>query len=277
MDAPSDLPANDLIVVPARYGSSRLPGKPLMALAGRSILERVVANAQAAAAEAGHCAVMVATDDSRIADHAASLGVDCAMTAAELDSGTVRAHAAARQMPIPPARVVNLQGDAPFIPPSIIAGMLRHLRDTRADVITPVFQLGWDRLDRLREHKHSAPFSGTTCIRAGDGRALWFSKTIIPALRNETALRAASPMSPVWQHLGIYGYTIGALDWCATAPPSHYETLESLEQLRFLEGGWHVQTIAVEVPEHLLSGIDTPQDLARAEEAITRFGDPFPA
>jgi 3-deoxy-manno-octulosonate cytidylyltransferase (CMP-KDO synthetase) len=277
MDAAQDLPAQDLIVIPARYGSSRLPGKPLMPLAGRSLLERVVANARAAAIQAGNCAVIVATDDHRIADHAASLGIDCALTAAELDSGTARAHAAARQLPVPPARIVNLQGDAPFIPPAIVAGMLRELRDSSADVVTPVFQLGWDRLDRLRDHKRAAPFSGTTCIRANDGRALWFSKAIIPALRGEAALRAASVLSPVWQHLGLYGYTLAALDWCAAAPSGHYEALESLEQLRFLEGGWHVQTIAVEVPEHLLSGIDTPQDLARAEEAITRFGDPFPA
>lgn len=248
-----------------------------MMLAGRSLLERVVANARIAAVEAGNCSVFVATDDARIADHAASLGVDCALTAAHLDSGTVRAQAAARQLPTPPARVINLQGDAPFIPPSIIADMLRELRASAADVVTPVFQLGWDRLDRLRDHKRTAPFSGTTCIRATDGRALWFSKAIVPALRGEAALRDASSMSPVWQHLGLYGYTLAALDWFAAAPPGHYEALESLEQLRFLESGWRIQTIAVEVPEHLLSGIDTPQDLARAEEAITRFGDPFPA
>ncbi|MCX7284496.1 MAG: 3-deoxy-manno-octulosonate cytidylyltransferase [Novosphingobium sp.] len=270
-------PVPDLIVVPARYGSSRLPGKPLLPIAGRTLLERVVAIARAAADLAGNCAVLVATDDQRIADHARALGVACAMTAPDLDSGTVRAHAAARQQASPPLRVINLQGDAPFIPPAIVANLLQTLRSGSADVATPVFALDWPRLDRLRAHKQAAPFSGTTCIRAADGRALWFSKAIIPALRNEADLRAAAPLSPVWQHLGLYGYTLPALDWFAAAPPGAYEALEGLEQLRFLEGGLRVDTVPVEVPAHLLSGIDTPQDLASAEESITRYGDPFPA
>ncbi|HQS95123.1 3-deoxy-manno-octulosonate cytidylyltransferase [Novosphingobium sp. 17-62-19] len=267
----------DLIVVPARYGSKRLPGKPLLSIAGRSLLERVVAIARAAADVAGNCTVLVATDDKRIGDHATALGVACVMTDPELDSGTLRAQAAAHQLQSPPAHVINLQGDAPFIPAAIVAGLLETLRTGSADVATPVFALDWPRLDRLRTHKQSAPFSGTTCARAADGRALWFSKNVIPALRNEDTLRAAHPLSPVWQHLGLYGYTLAALDWFAAASPGTYEALEGLEQLRFLEGGLRVDTVEVEVPAHLLSGIDTPQDLATAEEAITRYGDPFPA
>ncbi|MBB3859400.1 3-deoxy-manno-octulosonate cytidylyltransferase (CMP-KDO synthetase) [Novosphingobium hassiacum] len=265
----------DLIVVPARFGSSRLPGKPLLPIAGRTLLDRVVAIARAAAVQAGNCDVLVATDDARIADHAASLGVEVAMTAAELDSGTVRAFAAARQRESAPARVINLQGDAPFIPAAIVAGLMATLRKGGADVATPVFQLDWARLDRLRAHKQTAPFSGTTCVRASDRRALWFSKSILPAMRNEAQLRE-QPMSPVWQHLGLYGYTMRALEWFAGAAPGVYEALEGLEQLRFIENGWRVDTVEVDVPAHLLSGIDTPEDLAKADEAITRFGDPYP-
>ena len=266
----------DLIVVPARFASSRLPGKPLLPIAGRTLLDRVVAIARAAAVQAGDCDVLVATDDGRIADHAVSLGVEVAMTATELDSGTVRAFAAARQCGHAPARVINLQGDAPFIPTGIVAGLLQTLRNGSADVATPVFQLDWARLDRLRAHKETAPFSGTTCVRASDRRALWFSKSILPAMRNEAQLRE-QPLSPVWQHLGLYGYTMPALAWFAEASPGAYEVLEGLEQLRFIENGWRVDTVEVDVPAHLLSGIDTPQDLAKAEEAITRFGDPYPA
>lgn len=265
----------DLIIVPARFGSSRLPGKPLLEIAGRTLLDRVVAVARAAATQATNCDVIVATDDARIADHAASLGVEVAMTSADLDSGTVRAFAAAQQRAASPARVINLQGDAPFIPAAIVAGLMQTLRLGRADVATPVFQLDWPRLDRLRDHKRTAPFSGTTCVRDREGRALWFSKTILPALRNEDGLRA-QPLSPVWQHLGLYGYTMPALEWFAGAEPGVYEALEGLEQLRFVENGWRIDTVEVDVPAHLLSGIDTPQDLAMAEEAITRFGDPYP-
>lgn len=268
----------DLIVVPARFGSTRLPGKPLLPIAGRSLLDRVVAIARAAAAQAGDCNVIVATDDARIADHAAALGVAVAMTATDLDSGTARAHAAVRQQPQRPARVINLQGDAPFIPPAIVASLLQTLRAGAADVATPVFRLDWARLDRLRAHKQAAPFSGTTCIRATDGRALWFSKAIIPAIRGEAQMRSSddTALSPVWQHLGLYGYTMAALEWFAATPPAPYETLEGLEQLRFLEHGRTIATVPVEVPAHVLSGIDTPQDLAMAEQAITRFGDPYP-
>ncbi len=266
----------DLIIVPARFGSSRLPGKPLLEIAGRTLLERVVAVAQAAAEQAQNCRVIVATDDARIADHAKAIGADCALTSPDLDSGTMRAFAAAQQQSCPPQRIINLQGDAPFIPANIVANLMQTLRTGNADVATPVFCLDWQRLNRLREHKRNAPFSGTTCVRDHSGRALWFSKSILPAMRNETKLRE-QPMSPVWQHLGLYGYTMPALEWFASAPAGVYERLEGLEQLRFLEHGWAVATVEVEVPAHVLSGIDTPEDLAKAEEAINRFGDPYPA
>lgn len=272
-----DLPGHCLIVIPARYGSARLPGKPLLRLAGRTLLERVAAIATQAAAIAGHCAVVVATDDERIADHAAAIGVDVAMTDPALDSGTLRAHAAMQQAGTVPQAVINLQGDAPFVPVDMVVQLVLALRAHRADVVTPVFQLDWERLDRLRAHKQTAAFSGTTCIRSADGRALWFSKAIVPAIRDEARQRQER-MSPVWQHIGLYGYTAEALAWFAGQPePGTYERLESLEQLRFLEHGRSVHTIAVDAPPQMLSGIDTETDLAMAEAAIARYGDPFPA
>lgn len=245
------------------------------------MLERVVAVARVAAEQAGDCAVVVATDDARIAEHADSLGVAVAMTGAECDSGSSRACAAALVQDQRPERVINLQGDAPFVPPSVVTGLIETLRrqgpDGGADVSTPVYPLDWTRLEALRAHKKTAPFSGTTCIRGEDGRALWFSKSILPAIRDEAKLRAAGPLSPVWQHLGLYGYRMAALEWFATAPQSRYEKLEGLEQLRFLEAGRTIITLEVAPPSHAMSGIDTPEDLALAEDAIHRLGDPFPA
>lgn len=275
----SDVAAPALIVVPARFGSTRLPGKPLLTLAGHTLLERVVAIARAAAALAGDCAVVVATDDARIADHARDIGAEAILTAVERDSGSSRACEAARTRNactgLCADLVINLQGDAPFVPPAIVAGLIDRLRQDAADIVTPVYPLAWDRLDRLRAHKLASPFSGTTCLRGADGRALWFSKAILPAIRDEAALRVAGPLSPVWQHLGLYGYRMAALEWFAAAPPGRYERLEGLEQLRFLEAGWTIATIEVAAPIHALSGIDTPADLALAEAAIARFGDPF--
>ena len=265
----------DLIVIPVRYASTRLPGKPLRPIAGRTMLERVFANGNHAARLADNCELVVATDDERIADHARALGAKVAMTEPSLDSGSARTYAAARQQRNMPTRVICLQGDAPFISGEIVAGLLARLREGSAQVATPVYQLDWERLDRLRQHKLTAPFSGTTCLRDGEGKALWFSKTILPALRDEQKLRK-EPLSPVWQHLGLYAYTMEALEWFVNAPKGVYESLESLEQLRFMESGWTIATVPVPVPEHALSGIDTPEDLALAEEAIAHLGDPFP-
>lgn len=266
----------DLIVIPARFGSTRLPGKPLLTLAGRTLLERVIANARKAAEIVHNCDLVVATDDVRIEAHAHEVGAAVVMTPPELDSGTARVLVAATAQRDPPKRVINLQGDAPFIPPATIAALITALRDGDADVATPVYPLDWDRLDRLREHKRIAPFSGTTCVRDADGRALWFSKSVLPAIRNEEALRA-SPLSPVWQHLGLYAYTMEALDWFGRTSQGGYEKLEGLEQLRFLEHGRIIETVPVDPPSHALSGIDTPRDLEMAEDAIAQLGDSFAA
>jgi 3-deoxy-manno-octulosonate cytidylyltransferase (CMP-KDO synthetase) len=266
--------APDLIVIPARFGSKRLPGKPLVTIAGRTLLERVVDIARRAAKLAGHCELLVATDDPRIEEHAHMLGCPVAMTAAGIQSGSGRACAAATARANRPEIVVNLQGDAPFISPAVIAELLTTARASEAACVTPVVRLDWPALDAMRAHKQNAPFSGTTCVRAPDGRALWFSKTILPAIRDEEGLRANSDVSPVYRHLGLYAYRLEALEQFEAASPSHYEELEGLEQLRFLEMGRGIDTIEVAPPRHAMSGIDTPADVALAETLIARWGDP---
>lgn len=278
--ADTGYPSSDLIVIPARYASSRLPGKPLLPIAGRTLLERVVANARRAAILSQGCIVVVATDDTRIVDHARALGVEVVMTDPALSSGSARSYSAAMALAkrgaAEPARIISLQGDAPFISAEIITALLTTLREGTAEVATPVYQLDWDRLDALRMHKRVAPFSGTTCLRNASGSALWFSKAIIPMMRQEEQLRR-QVLSPVWQHLGLYAYTRSALEWFVSAPEGIYETTEGLEQLRFLENGWTIATVPVAPPAHAMSGIDTPADLELAEQAIARLGDPFPA
>ncbi|MBI1339162.1 3-deoxy-manno-octulosonate cytidylyltransferase [bacterium] len=261
-----------VIVVPARYGSTRFPGKPLHPIAGVSMLARVIAAARRAA-EATGADVLVATDDERIMEHAADLGAACVMTDPRLASGTDRTREAVERA-APNARfVVNLQGDAPFTPPAHVRALLEA--DGAADVVTPVIRLSWPALDELRARKVATPFSGTTCIRAGDGRAIWFSKQIIPAIRDEAARRTRDLASPVFQHIGLYGYSRPALDRIAALPVSTYEEIEGLEQLRFLEAGLSIQAVEVDAPEIAMSGVDTLEDVARAEALIARHGDPF--
>lgn len=263
-----------VIVIPARYASTRFPGKPLHPINGVSMLARTVAAARKAG-EATGARVLVATDDDRIAAHAREIGAEPVMTDPDLPSGTDRCRAA-MEIAAPEADfIVNLQGDAPFTPPAHVSALIDSA--TRADVVTPVINLTWDALDALREHKKSTPFSGTTCIRADDGRAIWFSKNILPAIRSEGKMRTAGPLSPVFQHVGLYGYTRAALERIAALKPSRYEELEGLEQLRFLENGLSVFAVPVAASELPSAGIDTPQDVAKAEAALQRLGDPLKA
>ncbi|MDR6116743.1 MULTISPECIES: 3-deoxy-manno-octulosonate cytidylyltransferase [unclassified Sphingomonas] len=264
----------DLIVVPARFGSTRLPGKPLIPIAGHSLLARVAHVARAAAEMAGRCDVVIATDDPRVADHAASLGYPVTMTASNISSGSGRAFAAAMQHDKRPDIVVNLQGDTPFIPAAMVAALISAARENMAACVTPVVRLDWKALDAMRAHKQRSPFSGTTCVRNSVGKALWFSKEVIPAIRDEAALREQESFSPIFRHLGLYAYRLEALERFEAEAPSRYEQLEGLEQLRFLEMGLDVQTIEVTPPDHAMSGIDTAEDILMAEALIRRFGDP---
>lgn len=266
---------NDLIVIPARFGSTRLPGKPLRPIAGRILLERVAAIAMAAAHELGDAEVLVATDDMRIAEAARELGLEAAMTATEITSGSGRALAALRATGRTAGLVVNLQGDTPFTAPAHIVKIVRSARESEADVTTPVVQLDWARLDALVEHKRSTPASGTTCIRDGAGRAVWFSKAVLPFMRKEAELRQQDPLSPVLQHIGLYCYRTAALEAFEAAPPSQYEQLEGLEQLRLIELGLDIRAVIVPPARITMSGVDSPSDVERAERLIAQFGDPF--
>jgi 3-deoxy-manno-octulosonate cytidylyltransferase (CMP-KDO synthetase) len=219
--------------------------------------------------------LVVATDDDAIADHARAAGCEAVMTDSAIATGSGRALAAALAQPALPELIVNLQGDSPFQPQGALAAVIAALR-TGAQVATPVIALDWAALDALRDHKTRSPFSGTTCARAPDGRAYWFSKTIIPAIRDEDRLRVTQPLSPVWRHVGLYGYSLDALRRFEDCPPTALERLEGLEQLRLLELGIPVTTVAVDPPSFDSSGIDTEADIARVEALIARHGDPTP-
>lgn len=264
------------IIIPARYGSTRLPGKPLAMIAGRTMLQRMIEIAEAVCAtDPANIDYYVATDDARITDHCESLGAKWLMTPVDCLTGTDRAYAAMSQMATPPDFIINLQGDAPLTPPDFITAMIDWQKKNPADMVTPVTQTTWAQLDKLRESKKTTPFSGTTAVfDEKTGRAFWFSKNIIPAMRKEADLREKSDLTPVYRHIGVYGYTPKMLSTYVTLGEGTFEKLEGLEQLRVLENGYSISCVPVDYKGRAsMSGVDSPEDITRAEELIAKHGE----
>ena len=265
-----------LIVIPARYSSSRFPGKPLAKINGIPMLDRVVAQAKEAIPliSSGTTEYVVATDDDRICAHCKARSIPYIITSPDLPSGTDRAHAAMQIHSSDADIIVNLQGDAPFTPPNHIATVAKAAAEPGYDVATPFIQLSWEALDELRNHKIQTQFSGTTLTCTQSGKALWFSKNIIPAIRNESSIRRSSILSPVRRHVGLYGFKRKSLEKYIGLDETEYERYEGLEQLRLIENGMDILCVEVFPSKISAPGIDTPEDLKRAEELIRKHGDP---
>ncbi len=258
------------IIIPARYGSTRFPGKPLALLAGKPMLQHVYDIALAAVDGDPDVRTVVATDDDRIMAYCKKNGIDAVMTPANCRTGSDRVIEAADKMGMmADDTVINLQGDVPLLPVPVLRAVLDDFwNQPGTKVATPVKRLRWNELDALRDAKKTTPFSGTTATISTQNRALWFSKNIIPAIRNEDELRMQSPFSPVYQHIGLYGYKISALERFTNIEAGTYETLEGLEQLRFIENFIPVQCLEVDPNLPIHPGIDSPEDLARAEKQL---------
>lgn len=260
------------LIIPARYGSTRFPGKPLERLGDRSILECVYDKAKQAEKLTGKTLqICVATEDSRISDFCADKNIPVVSTSETCESGSDRVWEAVQSLEEKPDYILNLQGDAPFTPASFVQALIESF-DTKpeADIHTPVTQLSWDRLDELRHNKQETPFSGTTALfDQNTGQAFWFSKNIVPAIRKENIQREQGDLSPVYRHIGLYGFSYKGLERFVTLEPSFYEGLEGLEQLRALEAGMHICCVKVDYEDQPeMTGIDTPEDLNRAQLLI---------
>jgi 3-deoxy-manno-octulosonate cytidylyltransferase (CMP-KDO synthetase) len=262
--------SKNLIIIPARYASTRLPAKPLVQIAGKTMLSRVVDIARIAATQSNGTSIIVATDHEDIAAHCEELGVDYVMTDPNCPSGTDRCAAALNQINHNPQFVVNLQGDTPLTPPDFISDLIKAYHANPADVMTPITRLSWVELDKMRTQKAGTPFSGTlVAFNQTTMQALWFSKNIIPAIRGEEKLRGSSDLSPVWRHIGIYGYETETLMEYTKLAEGYYEKLEGLEQLRLLENGAIIRCVAVDYAGRpSMSGVDSPEDVVRAEQLI---------
>jgi 3-deoxy-manno-octulosonate cytidylyltransferase (CMP-KDO synthetase) len=239
------------VVIPARFAASRLPGKPLLPIEGRPLIQWVWERARAS----GAASVIVATDDERIRAVAAAFGADCAMTSERHVSGTDRIAEVVRGREFSAEDiVVNLQGDEPMMPPSVIAGLAAALFDRPGvDIATAVAPVA-----DLRE------FLDPSCVkalRALDGRALYFSRAPIPWPRDLVIDGVPTAYEGAWRHIGIYAYRVRSLLEFASWPPSELEATEKLEQLRALEHGMNLHLHALANPPP--AGVDTAEDLER--------------
>ncbi|XPV77574.1 MAG: 3-deoxy-manno-octulosonate cytidylyltransferase [Desulfovibrio sp.] len=265
------------IVIPARYGSTRLPGKPLELIAGKEMILRVAMIAKFVCGHRDDCSYIVATDDARIVDFCEGRRIPVTMTSDTCQSGTERSWDALRSLEFTPELIVNLQGDNPLCPPWFIEELINAWEvDSNAQVLTPYIQLSWSNLDSLREAKSVTPYSGTSVITNKENYALAFSKNIIPAIRKEEKHRTSSDMSPVKRHIGLYAYTYKALKDYFSLPVSPYEEFEGLEQMRFLHNDVPVKMVEVDYRGYgSMSGVDSPEDITRAEAMIEQYGE-FP-
>jgi 3-deoxy-manno-octulosonate cytidylyltransferase (CMP-KDO synthetase) len=254
------------IVIPARFGSRRLPGKPMVQVAGKSLLNRVYSIAKAVK---GVSEVYIATDDPRVAGHAASFGAPAIMTSPDCPTGSDRVHAAVQQMAKRPDAVVNLQGDAVLTPPWVVQALVDAFHaDSKVGMVTAAVQCTWDTLREIQELKAKSPTSGTLVTMDKNGRALYFSKTIIPYLRIRDF-----DVPPVHRHIGIYGYATDILAELCGLEQTPLEIAEQLEQLRALENGIPIKVVTVDYRGRTHGSVDAPEDIPFIEAIIAREGE----
>ncbi len=266
------MPDGVLVAIPARFASSRYPGKPLVPLTGatgeaKSLIRR---SWEAAREVPGHPRVVVATDDRRIAAHCEGFGAEVAMTSPLHRNGTERVAEAAAALGGGFEVVVNLQGDAPLTPPWFVAALVEALRaEPKMAVATPVLRMEGEALDGFREDRRAGRVGGTTAVFGAGGRALYFSKEVIPFTGR--GFGAAEP-TPVFHHVGVYAYRPGALAAYRGLAPGPLEELEGLEQLRFLEHGHPVLCVKVEARGRRFWELNNPEDVPRLEAMMVEMG-----
>ena len=265
------MPGDFAILIPARHASQRFPGKPLALLRGadgeaRSLIHR---SWEAAAAIAGPTRCWVATDDARIADAVVAFGGQVVMTPSSCRNGTERCAAALEVLgPVAPI-IVNLQGDAPLTPGIVVADLVAALAaDPDAAMATPAVRCSPSLHRHLIADQAAGRVGGTTVVFTSAGRALYFSKRVIPHLPDGHP----AAHEHVHLHLGVYAYRPAALAAYAAAPPSLLEGLEGLEQLRFLDVGQPVRVVPFAPIGWDCIELNNPGDRPAIEAALAARG-----
>lgn len=246
-------------IIPARYGSSRFPGKPLAILGGKTVIQRVYEQVKQALND-----VYVATDDNRIYDHVNSFGGRAVMTSEDHRSGTDRCYEAYKNIGEECDVIINIQGDEPFIRVSQINSIMECFNDRSTQIATLVKPFvttdGLMALENVNSPK---------VVVDKQMNALYFSRSIIPYFRNKDKSEWLSN-HVYYKHIGMYAYRAEVLKQITLLDESELEKAESLEQLRWLENGYKIK---VGISDVETIGIDTPDDLMRAEQYLKTFSN----
>ena len=265
-------PDRAAIIIPARYGSTRYPGKPLVSLTGANGTPHTLIEHSWRAANRvpGVDSVVVATDDIRIAEEVRRFGGAVIMTAESCANGTERCAAALAHMADPPAIIVNFQGDAPLMPAYVVSRLIEYLRDDAATAVaTPALRCTPSLYRHLSEDERAGRVGGTTVVCDAWSRALYFSKRTLPFLPENWR---DGEECPVLLHLGAYAYRPASLADYAAWPACLLEQAEGLEQLRFLYHGVGMKVIECDVPDWDVVELNNPSDVPVVEAMLRRHG-----
>lgn len=261
-----------LLVIPARFASARYPGKALVPLAGATGTQKTLVQRSWEAAQqvAGVDQVVVATDDARIRDTAEGFGAEVVMTSPACANGTERCAEAHDALGGGFDVVVNLQGDAPLTPPWFVEELIGTLQEhPTAEVATPVLRCTGRALAGFIEDRQAGRVGATTAIFGIEHRALYFSKEVIPYT---SAVDPDDARTPVFHHVGVYAYRPSALAAYPRWEPGPLETLEGLEQLRFLERERPILCVEVEARGRQFWELNNPEDVSKIEAMLRDMG-----
>lgn len=249
-----------VIIIPARYASSRFPGKPLEFISGQDGKSRTLIEHTWRAAQnvAGIDAVFIATDDERIAHTCQEFGGDVIMTSTNCKNGTERCAEALARMDEYPEIIVNLQGDAPLTPPWFIESIIARLDEASDCVVaTPVLRCDQTLRQNLLNDRKRGVVGGTSAVFDKSFKSLYFSKEVLPYGDGE-----------IFHHVGVYAYRPTALTTYIRWPESELEKSEGLEQLRFVENGFNVQCVEVEAKGRDFWEVNNPEDIKIVENIL---------
>ncbi len=256
--------SKSLIVIPARYNSSRFPGKPLCEINGITMLERIWNISKKV--NQSDVDVLIATDDERIAKLCNSINADYIMTSKECRTGSDRVLEAYINSKSDAEIVFSFQGDSVLTPPWIIESVLEEMKsNSEIKVCTPAVLLKGSELDSFVQSKKSGSSTGTSVTFDKNMDALYFSKSLIPNSRSEEYT--------VYKHIGLYAYRKDTLEEFSKLEQSKFEKIEQLEQLRLLENGYKVRIKLVDLKGRTLHSVDNPEDVKKVEEIISKEGE----